>query len=288
MSQVENLKEDRLVKSSARTLDILELLARFPAGLTLTSLSQNLGIPVSSLHNIVATMTRRGYLLRDPASRSYRVGPKLSQLSMMARGQPDLISVADPFLRSLSHLTGESTSLSILEGDTIVFVNRHLSREMIQVVNPIGTRVPAHATASGKVMLAELSEEEFDRTYPTERLVKATPATIGTRTELKRALAQIRRQGYAYNNEESAPGVWALASCIHGRGCEPIGALSVAVPVSRLKCIENPDWAAMTRQATSDISALFGFIPNGGHAGEHGPLAAGQPPTRASDAGKHG
>lgn len=286
MPKVESPTVDRPVKSSARTLDVLELLAGFPDGLTLTSLSQNLGIPVSSLHNIVATMTRRGYLLRDPASRSYRVGSKLNQLSMLARGQPDLLSVADPFLRSLSHLTGESTSLSILEGDTIVFVNRYLSRELVQVVNPIGTRVPAHATASGKVMLAYLSEDEFGRTYPSDRLAKTTPATIGTRTELKQALIQIRSQGYAYNKEESAPGVWALASCIHGRGCEPVGALSVAVPVSRLQCLESPEWAAMTRQAASDISALFGFIPDGGQAGKYGSLAAGEPPARVSRTGK--
>jgi DNA-binding IclR family transcriptional regulator len=135
-------------------------------------------------------------------------------------------------------------------------------------------------------MLAQLSEEEFDRTYPTDRLARMTPGTIGTRTELKRVLVQVRRQGYAYNNEESAPGVWALASCIHGRGCEPVGALSVAVPVSRLKSLENPEWAAMTRQATSDISALFGFIPNGGQAGKDGSLATGQPPTRANHVGK--
>ena len=70
------------------------------------------------------------------------------------------------------------------------------------MVNPIGTRVPAHATASGKVMLAHLSEDEFGRTYPSDRLAKTTPATIGTRTELKQALIQIRSQGYAYNKEE--------------------------------------------------------------------------------------
>ena len=162
MSPLESLPEDRLVKSSARTLDVLELLARFPDGLTLTCISHHLRIPVSSLHNIMGTMTRRGYLLRDQTARSYRVGPKLGQLSAMARGQPDLISVADPFLHTLTHLTGESTSLSILEGDTIVFIHRHLSKELVQVgVNSIGTRVPAHATASGKVMLAHLPEEDI-------------------------------------------------------------------------------------------------------------------------------
>jgi IclR family acetate operon transcriptional repressor len=277
MSPLESLPADRLVKSSARTLDVLELLARFPDGLTLTCISHHLRIPVSSLHNIVATMTRRGYLLRDQTARSYRVGPKLGQLSAMARGQPDLISVADPFLHTLTHLTGESTSLSILEGDTIVFIHRYLSKELVQVVNSIGTRVPAHATASGKAMLAHLPEEEFERSYPTEQLVQATPATIGTKTELKRALAHVAQQGYAYNNEESAPGVWALASCIHGRGCEPIGALSVAVPTSRLKSRENPEWAAMTRQTASEISTLFGFVPSEVETEQEIPSATGRP-----------
>jgi IclR family acetate operon transcriptional repressor len=207
-------------------------------------------------------MTRRGYLLRDPASRAFHVGPKLSQLSAMARGQPDLIAAADPYLRSLTHTTGESTSLSILQGDTITFIHRHLSGELVQVVNAIGTRVPAHATASGKVMLAYLPDEEFERCYSAERLPKATPATIGSKRELKQALALVRRQGYAYNYEESAPGVWALASCIHGRGCAPVGALSVAVPTSRLRSRVNPEWENMICRAASEISTLFGFIPN--------------------------
>lgn len=264
MAPSHGLTREHNVKSAARTLDVLELLAGAPEGHTLSTISQRLGIPVSSLHNIVATMTRRGYLLRDQTTRAYRVGPKLGQLSAMAPGQPDLTLAADAVMRSLTHLTGESTSLSILQGDSIVFVHHFLSKEIVQVVNAIGTRVPAHATASGKVMLAHLTDEEFERSYPSENLIQLTPATIGSRTELKRVLEKVRRQGHAYNNEESAPGVWAVASCILGRGCQPIGALSLAVPASRLKSREHPEWATMTEQAASSISALFGFVPGDG------------------------
>ncbi len=250
---------DGLVKSSARTLDILELVAEHGDGLLLTDFRQRLGIPVSSLHGLLSTMVQRGYLTREDASGLYRLGPMTLRLVAAYESHIDLVAMADPIMDEIRGLTQETTSLTVLHRDFIVFIHKRAVDGAVQVVNPIGTVLPAHATGSGKVMLALLSEHELDQLYPREELQRLTPNTILTRADLNRELARVRRQGYAFDDEESAVGVWAVAACIRNAQGHPVAALSIVAPVFHVQNQDTRAWPSYVIESAAKISASLGF-----------------------------
>ncbi len=129
----------------------------------------------------------------------------------------------------------------------------------MQIVNPVGTRLPAHATGSGKAMLAYLPEIERERLYPREALPQQTPHTLSTREALGDALATARRRGCALDEQESELGVWAAAAAIRDAHGLPVGALSIFVPIFRVQREERSALSAMVREAAEEVSAALGF-----------------------------
>ena len=248
-----------VVKSAARVLDILELLTKLRRGLSLTEIGRDLAIPLSSLHSLMNTLMVKGYIVRDDASSVYQVSSKLTQLAT-SHAQRDLVDIADPVMIELGHLTGETTSLAILQDNVIVFIHKRSSRDLLQFVNPVGTRLPAHATGLGKAMLAYLPDEDIDRLYPYEQLEKLTPATISSRTELKRTLQKARLHEYAFDDRESHEGVWAVASAIRNRAGYPVAAISVVAPCSRVEGKDVADWCEATASGAQKVSQILGFV----------------------------
>lgn len=252
-----------IVKSAARTLEILSLLAEQPDGMTMTGIGRALKIPLSSIHALIGTMVHLEFVLRDRDSSRYRLGPKILQLASSYRAQVDLITLADPVMDQIRNSVGETISLTVLQGQMIMFIHKKAAEGAVKVVNPVGTRLYAHATGSGKVMLAYLEEEELDWILPDEDLPEVTPTTITKKAHLKKHLVDIRKQNYAFDNEESAIGVWAVASCIRDDAGRPIAALSIVGPTSRIASKDVSTWHHIVRQHASEISLSLGFFEDG-------------------------
>jgi len=249
----------KLVKSSARTLDILELIAAHPGDLALSEIAKKLKIPISSMHGLVLTLKTRGYLVRDPASLCYRMGPKFAQLAVVHGTFVELIAHAAPVMDRIGTTCKEAVTMSVLQGDKIVFISNRPATSIVQAVNAIGTSLPAHATGSGKIMLAYLTDEEFERTYLNNKLPRLMASTIITKVELKQAVLEARRRGYAYDDEESERGVWAVAGCIRNSVGRPMAALSVVVPVIRVQANDIPYWTSLVVEGAAEISSRLGF-----------------------------
>ena len=247
------------VKSAARALDVLELLVKFPAGLNLTDIGEHLNIPLSSLHNLMNTLLDRDYLTRDEQASVYRLSSKLIQLAALYHSQLDLFSIADPVMERVSQATMESTSLAIRQDSAVVFIHKRAALRFLQVVNPVGTRVPAHATGLGKVLLAHLDDDELEGLYPQDTLPPMTANTIRRKSELKRVLLDVRNAGYAIDNEESSEGVWAIAAPIRGRSGRALAALSLAAPLSRVKEAHKERWRRLIQEAAGEISNAINF-----------------------------
>ena len=248
-----------LVKSATRAIDILELLADVTEGMTLSELCIALQVPASSMHALLNTLVVRGYLLKDDASQRYLLGPKLPQITAIFNSHLDLISIADPFMRRLVTISGESSFVTRLDRDKITILKVHPGSGVIRIFNMVGSHLPAHATGSGKAQLAYLSESELDQLYPNEHLPSILPATINTKTELKRALRLVRERGYALDEEEAEAGVWAMASCIRDGTGRPLASLSISAPSFRVLPEMIEDWAKELAQSALSISEQFGF-----------------------------
>lgn len=263
MSNPNGSAERDLVKSAARSLDILEFLSNHSGGVTLTVLREHLKIPISSLFNIMMTLVQKGYVVRDELTLMYRLGPKVGQLATSFHNQVDLIQVADPYMQRLANQVGETASLTVLRDDVIVFIHKAVCDNQLQVVNPVGTTLAAHATGSGKVMLAYTPQEEIDRIYPKEHLARFTPNTIVSKKQLIKVLKEeIAPQGYAIDNEESVGGVWATAGCIRDRMGRPLAAVSVVGLVGHIQNKNYQSWPLLVKNVTAEISAALGYQPS--------------------------
>jgi IclR family KDG regulon transcriptional repressor len=256
----------RAVKSAERVLDILVLLAQSNNGLKLKDIAHTLNIPVSSLHAILSTMKNRGFIVHENGSVLYKLSHKVYQIvpsPSSSQTEDDLVSIALPIMDKVRNATQETISLSVRIGSEIVFIGKRSSSSIIQVVNALGSRLPAHATGSGKVMLSYLSEEEIDLIYPQEELLRVTTNTIKTKNELKRELSKIRELGYAYDNEESIEDVWAVAGCIHGPDGRPLAATSIVVPLFRVTQESKIKWSDIIVGAAAEITSRLVTIAAG-------------------------
>lgn len=250
--------EARSVKSAERVLDILTLLTQCPNGMKLKDIARELHIPVSSLFAILTTMRKRGFVERDEALLYYRLSRNYYHQVTTIYSEDDLVSLAYPVMEEVQVLSGETVSLSVRVGTEIVMIGKRSSASVIQVVNALGSRLPAHATGSGKVMLAYLSEPELDRIYPEEDLPGYTPTTTTTKTDLKKILARIRDDGYAFDNEESIEGVWAIAGCIRAQDGSPLAATSIVVPSFRVTEENISNWQKLIVDGAAKITSLLG------------------------------
>jgi DNA-binding IclR family transcriptional regulator len=109
-------------------------------------------------------------------------------------------------------------------------------------------------------MLAYLDDDELDGIFPDEDLPVITPKTTSKKAQLRKSLSQIRKQNYAYDNEESALGVWAVASCIRDDTGRPIAALSIVGPASRIAAKDNSLWYQLVRNGAAEISSSLGYF----------------------------
>jgi len=217
------------VKSAIRTLDIIEYVVAHPRPLVAQEIATALGIPVSSLSYLLATLVERTYLVRE--GRRYSPGPGLDKLQLHA----ETYSLADrtaPLVRALRVQLNETASFFVREGWEIEALVTESSEQALRYAVPTGNRLPMHALASGKALLAALSDEEIDRYFAEAEMIRFTPATVTGEKTLRKQIAEIRKSGFATTDEEFSLGIIGIGRVVTIGG-EPVGALSVAIPKVR-------------------------------------------------------
>ena len=217
------------VGTLARGLDILELFAGESPELTQTEISDRLGLPVPTVHRLVKLLTERGWLARDPATRRLRLGLGAARLLPAVR-LPDL--ARDP-LRAMAGRTGETVNLAALDGGEVLYLVSETGAHLLTLRSHVGLRLPVHATALGKCLLAQLADEEARDAAGREPYEALTPRTITSWDKLRAALERVRREGVAYSREEYEVGLHSIAvplAWVDGDG--PV-AVNVSLPSSR-------------------------------------------------------
>lgn len=217
------------VKSATRTLDIIEFVVAHGRALVAQEIATALGIPVSSLSYLLATLVDRGYLVRD--GRRYSAGPGLARLQAAGNGA-SLADRAAPLVRALRMQLDESTSFFIRHDWEIEAIVTESSEQALRYSVPQGRRLPMHALAAGKVMLAAMSEDELNRYFQEAQRVAFTESTVIDEAALRAQIAQARETGFATTNEEYSLGIVGVARLVR-KGDEVLGSLSVALPKVR-------------------------------------------------------
>ena len=221
------------IKSIEKALVLLEFLSLNEQETGITEISKKLHMGLSTVHRIASTLKSRGYVIQNQQTAKYRLGIKLFELGCAVQGTKRLIEIAKPYLKQLSQSTNETANLAILEGKEVIYLDTIESPEMLRTEIMAGTRTPAHCTALGKVLLATISDGEFESLYKrAEPLSSLTSKSITSLEELKKHLKKIKEQGYAVDREEYKIGINCIGVPIFGRNGD-IAAISITGPASR-------------------------------------------------------
>jgi DNA-binding IclR family transcriptional regulator len=256
MSEPISIEEHEFVpvKSADRTLEILESLASGGAGLA--ELATRLGIPKSSLHSILRTLEHRGWVEADANRSHYRLGMSALLIgSSYVDQDPTVIRTSDT-MDALAAETGETVHLARLEAPDVVYMAKRESVHPLRMFSAIGRRLPAHATALGKAMLAELPDATIRQLLP-ENLPGTTAHTITSRTELIEHLALVREQGYAIDAEEAGIGMRCFAVTLPFQSPSK-DAISCSVPLARLDDEKEHAIVELLLTARDTMSRQFG------------------------------
>jgi IclR family acetate operon transcriptional repressor len=187
--------------------DVLELLTSSGDGLAFSEIVARLNWPKSSAHALLMTMERRGYLARDQETRTYRLGIRAWEAGQAYRFHDDLTLHALGPMRRIVDEVDEIVQLAVRSGTDNVYLAKVDSQQAMQLVSRVGSRIPAHATGLGKVLLSELSDVAVDELYRHTALCPFTPNTITDLVRLKEELAEVRERGYAVDQQEFALGL---------------------------------------------------------------------------------
>jgi DNA-binding IclR family transcriptional regulator len=245
----------------SKVLRILEALQGSSAGLGLKAICDLTGIHKSTAHRFLKHLEREGYLVRTEAG-AYLIGPRLSQMSTRGSQGATLQAVARPILWELWKSTQETVNLAVLDQGTVLYVDVIESPHEFRLSSRVGTRRSLHVTALGKALAAFLPAELRASVLSTIKFQPATPKTIMNLVQFRQELEKIRRQGYAVDDEEAVQGARCVSAPILNADREPIAAVSVSGPVTRVSPNQVAALAGAVSSAARAISAAMGFSQN--------------------------
>ena len=244
------------VKSADRTLDIFELFAAEPQGLTIAEISGRLGVARSSTHGLVHTLAARGYLVQDGGGR-FQLGARLIQLGLNVVDRLELRSAARGTLERLVAVTHDTALLVVPDHGDLLFVDKVLSDARDVRTDPrVSSRKPLHCTSLGKALLATLDDISVMKAVQAVGLARATEYSIAGEEELLADLADTRARGYSIDQQEALPGVFCVGAPVRDHTGNPVAAISL----STIKEFFDPDRTGpLVNAAAVEISHAMGW-----------------------------
>lgn len=240
------------IQSVDRALYLLETIAEAGGEATLTELATRTGLNISTCHHLLATLIKRGFVIKVPGRRLYALGARIFYLSHACL-QVDLPRRAQPYMEAVNRATGETVHLAALQGDTVVTLAVREARHAVRVdTGRIGKLEAPHATSIGKAILAWLPEDEMRRMLA-GGMKRYTDNTITDINALLESLRAVRRNGYAIDREEFLPGVICVGAAIRDQAGTVIGAISASTPIMRA---DEAHLALMRDEITAAARAL--------------------------------
>jgi len=252
----------RPVKSAGRVLDILELLGAEPQGLTLSRISDKLGIARSSAHGLVHTLLQRGYLNHEDATRkTFRLGVRLIQLGLNVGDRLELRASARPVLERLVSATHDTALLVVPDRGELLYVDKVVSEDCdVRTDRRSSARRPLHCTGVGKALLAALDDESVAAVLELVGLPRATVFSISEQSALQADLAATRRRGYAVDRQEAVPGVCCVGAPVRDFTGRPVASISL----STIREFFDPEKTGPSvMRAAVEISRAMGWKGSG-------------------------
>jgi len=238
-----------------KAMDVLEAVAEFGRPVRFSELLAQDRFPKATLYRLLQTLTNQGMLRHDPDRNTYAMGIRLIRLAHAAWTEASIAPVARPALDRLSGRLGQTVHLAQLDAGQVLYVDKRNARTPISMFSDAGKVGPAYCTGVGKAMLAHLPEAELERALLAQSFQRHTPATITDPQALREQLAEVRRDGVAFDREEHEPQIICVAVPILNTAGEPMGGLSVTSSTLRHALADLAGFAPELQATAREIAA---------------------------------
>ncbi len=249
--------DPQTVQSLSRGLAVLRSFSRDAPSQTLAQVAEATGLARATARRFLHTLVAEGYA--DSDGTHFWLTPKVLELGYAYMSSLGLAALAAPRLEKLSRTLGESSSLSVLDGQDVVYVSRNPVRQIMAVTITIGTRFPAFNTSMGRVLLAGLAPHELEGFLDGAQLAAPTPFTITDPHALRAEIDRVREQGWALVDQELEVGLRSIAAPIYSPAGETIAAINVSTQVAKhdeaeLHSVFIPELLRTAELITADVA----------------------------------
>jgi DNA-binding IclR family transcriptional regulator len=215
------------VKSAERLLDVLELLSAHTKPVPTLTIARECAIPKSSAHHLLNVMRARSFVTYYEAERAWGLGVAAFEIGSAYLRSGPLQRLGRHLLTELTERTGETSHLAVLHGAEVLYIDKEQPVGTVALVTEVGVRLPAHLTAVGRAILAELSEVQVRALYADQPLIRRTGRGPATVDALLHDLDEVRGRGFAFDDQMVTPGISCLAAPVYSHEHVPAAAIGV-------------------------------------------------------------
>lgn len=241
--------------SFSKFMVVLQAIADEPGKLNIARLARALPYPRGTLYRIVTALVAEGLIAEDRETGFYHLGHRLIHLASKSWESSDLRSTARDHIEALRDATGETVHLAVPSGSGMVYIDKLESPRTVRMTSRLGTYVEIHSTSVGKAYLAALPEERCRELVATLDMRRRTGNTITDIDALHAEIGRTRSRGYSYDNEENEPDIRCFGGAILDRTGNPVGAVSLSIPIYRYDEERAKLLAASVQETVKAISA---------------------------------
>lgn len=243
--------------AASRALRILEVVSKHGRPIALSEITEQLNIPKGTAHRLCAQLITMGFLARDVDARSYGIGHALRHLALSALNHRSIQGLRHQVLIELVKQVEETCNFTTLDGAEVLYLDRVESQWPLRLILDVGSHVPLHCTASGKMLLAHLPVKEFSRILPHLKLQARTPSTITTLVELENECRDIRKLGYSTDREEFIAGLIAVAVPVHDSHGDVRAVVAMHAPTARMSIEQAKKQLPYLSRAAREMQTLL-------------------------------
>lgn len=255
------MKKEKNIKSVNKALDIILLFTHRYHGLGIAEISHILNIPKGTVHGLVRTLLKAGFLQQDPAARKYQIGLKIYELGIILAGDLEINQKALSPINNLVKSTRLASRIAIWDGDSALITLSIDPYYNSPFVYQIGPRIPAYSSGLGKAILAFLEDQELNDYLHQTKLVPYTTNTIIQKKLILRDLGKTRQRGYSLDREETILGISCIGAPIFGReGCL-VASISLSGHPNRFRKEELAGLEEKLIKTAGEISRSMGYFP---------------------------
>lgn len=254
------------VQSLARGLAVIRAFDETRPEMTLSEVARATELSRASARRFLHTLVQLGYVATD--GRLFSLTPRVLELGFSYLSSLSLPEIAQPHMERLAHQVHESVSMSVLDGDDIVYVARVPTTRIMTVSINIGTRFPAYATSMGRALLAHLDGDRLDAYLERLRPQRLGPHTITSVDDLRAELDRIRARGWALVDQELEAGLRSLAVPVRDRTDRVVAAINVSSHAGRTNTEQAKEaLLGPLRETAARIEADLRSAPHAGRLG---------------------